>query len=152
MSNSVHIAFDGLDEFSEHIKFAGKQMQGADLAEIGELALTHPMREAQSRVPRLTSTLYRSIRIERLEVKQHSALLALVAGGDHVPYAAIQEFGGVIRPKRAKMLHWIDDAGNHVFANLVRIPAQPYMRPGWKAGLPALKSEIQTQYQNRMNR
>jgi len=48
--------------------------------------------------------------------------------GPHVVYANIQEFGGVITPKRVKFLHWVDADGDH-FARKVTIPAHPYMRP-----------------------
>jgi phage gpG-like protein len=45
-------------------------------------------------------------------------------------YARIHEFGGVITPKRAKMLSWIDpDTGWVIFARRVVIPARPYFRP-----------------------
>ena len=50
-------------------------------------------------------------------------------GSTGVIYAAIHEFGGVILPKRAKALHWVDDDGNDVFALRVVMPARPYIRP-----------------------
>ncbi len=48
--------------------------------------------------------------------------------GPHTVYANIQEFGGVIVPKRVRFLHWVDASGSH-FARKVTIPAHPYMRP-----------------------
>ena len=50
--------------------------------------------------------------------------------GTNVVYARIHEFGGVIKPVRAKMLSWIDkETGKRIFAHKAVIPARPYMRP-----------------------
>jgi phage gpG-like protein len=43
-------------------------------------------------------------------------------------YGRIQELGGVIKPVHAKMLHWVKD-GIDYFANMVTLPARPYLRP-----------------------
>jgi len=46
-------------------------------------------------------------------------------------YARIQEKGGTIRPRKAKMLHfWID--GREVFAHQVTLPPRPYLEPAIK--------------------
>lgn len=44
-------------------------------------------------------------------------------------YGRIQELGGIIKPVYAKMLSWINDSGERVFARSVRIPPRPYLRP-----------------------
>ena len=44
-------------------------------------------------------------------------------------YARIQELGGIIKPVTAKMLSWVSDTGERIFANAVHIPARPYLRP-----------------------
>ncbi len=54
---------------------------------------------------------------------------ATVAIGPTVLYARIHEYGGVIVPRNAPMLSWINNQGERVFANAVHIPARPYMRP-----------------------
>jgi HK97 gp10 family phage protein len=43
-------------------------------------------------------------------------------------YARIQEFGGTIKPVKAKMLHWEED-GKDIFAKSVTLPPRPYFRP-----------------------
>lgn len=48
--------------------------------------------------------------------------------GTDVEYAAIHEFGGEIRPRRARVLRFKID-GEWVQARRVRIPARPYVRP-----------------------
>jgi phage gpG-like protein len=49
--------------------------------------------------------------------------------GPTVIYGRIQELGGIIKPIHAAMLHWINDAGEDIFAHLVHIPPRPYLRP-----------------------
>lgn len=51
-------------------------------------------------------------------------------------YAQIHEFGGTIRPKRAKVLAF-DPGGGVVFARRVRITAQPYWLPTFDQDTPA---------------
>jgi phage gpG-like protein len=50
--------------------------------------------------------------------------------GTNKEYAAIQEFGGIIRPKNAPYLVFEID-GVIIQTTRVKIPAQPYMRPGF---------------------
>jgi hypothetical protein len=57
--------------------------------------------------------------------------------GSAVRHAAMREFGGTIRPVRAKLLHWVDPAtGEHRFAKVVhqrpggpRQGYRPWLRP-----------------------
>lgn len=44
-------------------------------------------------------------------------------------YGRIQELGGIIKPVYKKMLSWVGDNGERIFAHQVRIPARPYLRP-----------------------
>lgn len=48
-------------------------------------------------------------------------------------YARIQEYGGVITPKRARLLSWVDKGGIRRFAKRVTIPPKPYMRTSARA-------------------
>lgn len=76
---------------------------------------------------------------------------AKVSVGPTVIYGRIHELGGVIKPITAKMLHWVDEAGNHHQANAVTIPARPYLRPAvdenegkiWDAVAANLRIEIE---------
>jgi len=54
---------------------------------------------------------------------------AKVSVGPTVIYGRIHELGGVIKPVTAKMLHWVDEGGQHHQASSVTIPARPYLRP-----------------------
>ena len=69
--------------------------------------------------------LRNSIRVE----SKTSATGAVAEISPHTIYARIQEFGGIIYPRRASMLHWKDENGEDHFAKSVTIPARPYLRP-----------------------
>ena len=49
-------------------------------------------------------------------------------------YAAIHQFGGVIRPKKAKFLSFIGPDGTRYFAKKVTIPPRPFF-PVWQGKL-----------------
>jgi len=49
--------------------------------------------------------------------------------GSGLVYARAQELGAIILPIYAKMLSWVADSGERIFANRVQIPARPYLRP-----------------------
>lgn len=54
----------------------------------------------------------------------------VIAGGADVPYAAIHEFGGVIRPKHGRYLRFRTPDGAYHTVEKVFIPARPYMSTG----------------------
>lgn len=60
---------------------------------------------------------------------EQSETSALVHVGPSKLYGAIQEFGGTVRALHAKMLSWVNDAGERIFAFAVHLPARPYLRP-----------------------
>lgn len=61
--------------------------------------------------------------------------------GTDLEYAAIQEYGGEIVPKRARVLRFKVD-GEWVQARRVRIPAQPYVRPTFEADGQEAQAEV----------
>lgn len=101
--------------------------EAATLAvEAGSLKLAE---EAKMRAPFKTGTLRRSIQTEKADRGQ---LKARVVGPlASVPYAAMIEYGGVITPKKARMLAWRKPNGEWAFARKVVRRAQPYMRPAF---------------------
>jgi len=62
-------------------------------------------------------------------VKSDSDSVTVHVGPSDVEYGRIQELGGVIKPVKAKRLHWVDEEGRHLSALAVTIPARPYLRP-----------------------
>ena len=68
---------------------------------------------------------------------------ASVIIGTNLIYARIHEFGGIIVPKTARLLSWVDRlTGRRIFAKRVTIKAQPYMRPGFNQGRQGAKSKM----------
>jgi hypothetical protein len=51
--------------------------------------------------------------------------------GTNVEYARAQEEGATIVPVHAKMLHWVDEDGQDIFAREVTLPPRPYLRPAY---------------------
>lgn len=96
---------------------------------------------AQGYAPVRSGNLRSSIHLEQTGARE-------VTVGTDIVYARIQEFGGVVTPKRAKMLHFVVD-GQDVFAHSVTIPAHPYMRPAYDtrsgAALDAVQAAIRAQ-------
>jgi phage gpG-like protein len=75
-----------------------------------------------------TGNLFNSVQV--YDAKRSGKGAECSVGSLGVIYARIHEFGGTIKPKRAKMLSWIDKrTGERRFANSVTIPARPYVRP-----------------------
>ena len=77
---------------------------------------------------------------------------AEVDTGPSVLYAAIHEFGGIIKPIRAKMLSWIGDTGERIFANLVQIPARPYMRPAIDENEDRIVKAVETEVRRQLDK
>jgi HK97 gp10 family phage protein len=116
------------DHFKDAIAAAtGEQLKKAVMAG-GYVIEAHAKLNASAGRPGLnvdTGNLVNSIHTELVDSSETSAEVNVGTG---VIYAAIHEFGGVIEPVTAKLLSWVDD-GVRVFANLVHIPARPYLRP-----------------------
>lgn len=70
------------------------------------------------------SNLQKSTTLAKAFTLQVTAQSATVT--NPMPYAAIHQFGGVIRPKTKKYLSWINSKGERVFAKMVTIPARPF--------------------------
>lgn len=97
---------------------------------------------AERLAPKRTRTLARSITTE-IEASRTQAVARIGPSGAAIPSAAQVEFGGTIRPKRAKMLHWVDDAGVDHFAHEVTQREQPYMRPAWDENVDAAQGKME---------
>ncbi len=73
-----------------------------------------------------TGNLLNSVTAEQPVV---GLMKAYVEFGPHAVYAAIHEFGGLIRPIKAKTLKFIGKDGKWVYTKVVHMPARPYVRP-----------------------
>ena len=65
--------------------------------------------------------------------------------GPTVIYGRIQELGGIITAIRAKMLSWVSDTGERIFAHLVQIPARPYLRPAVDEHIEDIEAAVSVQ-------
>lgn len=134
------------------IKGLSKKLKqlGVDVEEKSELALIAGGLIIQNggkvRAPKKTRTLARSIHIgghedqapdfsgegprstQRVPKPERKKGRVKIFIGTDLVYAAIQEYGGEITPKRARFLRFKID-GEFVMTKRVRIPAHPYMRP-----------------------
>jgi len=57
--------------------------------------------------------------------------------GSNLKYAAIHEYGGIIRGKGGGKLHFVI-AGKHYMVDSVKIPARPYLRPSIQKNRPRI--------------
>ena len=129
----------GLGELKAQFGRIAKSMRGNMLAKAATSGLLLVENAAVQKAPKRTRTLARSIHTEILDQKDTSVEAAV---GTDVIYAAVMEFGKVITPKKAKMLHWVDEAGNDVFARKVTIKPHPYLRPAWDEKEDAMIQEV----------
>ncbi len=86
----------------------------------------------------ITRTLSRSLHMETAEKSRFRAVINV---GTNLVYAAIHEYGGIIRPKVKQFLRFVID-GRVIFAKAVQIPARPYLRPGYKENKQNVINEI----------
>ena len=57
-------------------------------------------------------------------------------------HGRIRELGGIIKPVFAKMLSWINDAGERVFAKQVTVVGKPYLAPAITDHHPEIKAAV----------
>lgn len=108
-------------------------------AEVLRGAIRINIRETFNREP--TGNLMNSINIETDHADSHSAEVNV---GTNVIYAAIHEFGGIIKAKNAPFLHFVID-GRHILTKSVNMPARPYMRPAVDENREAIFETIANQ-------
>jgi len=77
-----------------------------------------------------------------VEEAEKTATSASVNVGTGVEYAAIHEFGGIIKARVKKALHFVVN-GQYRFAKAVVIPARPYLRPAVDEHKPEIQTAIE---------
>lgn len=153
------VTVKGLNGLSKKLKALGIDVgrKAEQAAVAGGLILQNGMKQ---RAPRKTRTLARSIHIgghedqasdfstggdkrgrNRVPSPERSKNRVKIYIGTNLIYAAIHEYGGEIRPKRAVFLRFQIDS-EWVMARRVRIPAQPYVRPTFEADGPEAQREV----------
>lgn len=117
------------------IKSNFKAVKGAvtgDMLEKAALAVAHYI-EAQAKINIERTFSRKSVgnlaNSFAVETAQKTETRVMVDVGPTAIYGRIQELGGIIKPVTARMLSWIGDDGQRIFAKMVQIPARPYLRP-----------------------
>jgi len=85
-----------------------------------------------------TGHLRRSIKVT---IKREGSEI-VGAIGSNVKYAAIHEYGGVIKAKNAPYLHFKTSKGNWVRVKQVTIPKRPFIAPFLKSGARTIERNI----------
>lgn len=125
-TEGMSVTVQGLPELIAKLKQLGESFSENGLRLAVTAGALPIQNAAKQNAPKKHRILADSIHTEVIEADDNHAVAEI---GTNVVYAAIQEFGGTITPKTAKMLHWVDDDGNDIFAHSVTIPAHPYLRP-----------------------
>lgn len=91
-----------------------------------------------------TGNLRDSIRLAKFsQFSPNSGATAVItAGNSRVPYSAIHEYGGVIRPTKGQYLTF-QVSGRFVSVRQVTIPARPYLAPAFKEMIPEFDNYLQ---------
>ena len=105
------------DAIEAGVKRGAEKVQERARANVGRKFTKHP-----------TGKLRESIRVEM----EGAGRNAKAKVGSDLIYSRIHEYGGIIRPKNAKMLAWRGEDGKMIFAKQVNMPARPYLEPALK--------------------
>ncbi len=93
---------------------------------VGHVVEAYAKVNANEVFERPTSNLAGSICVIEGKAEERKATVSV---GPTALHGRIHELGGTILPVEAKVLHWVNDQGEDVFANVVHLPARPYLRP-----------------------
>lgn len=127
-------------QFDSLLKKVDKDMRG----EVAKQALAQGalIGEQQAKINLESQGLHKTGQLGNSIQVYNKTPTSVEFGSRGVIYAAIHEFGGTILPKRAKVLHWVNDAGEDVFALKSVIPARPYIRPVLKTHKKQIEDAI----------
>ena len=145
MSDPVRIQIVNLNEFKAQLAALAEKGRGKTIVtalRAGALVVRNAAKENVHRVLNTrgkgTGNLARSIHIE---VESEELDKAAVDIGTDLVYAPVHEFGAIITPKKAKMLHWVEN-GIDIWAHAVQIPARPYLRPAMDENVQAIQDAV----------
>lgn len=123
MAGFININIQGEAALSRALERAEKAVSD-EAVQIGLVAgALIVQNDAKRRAPFKTGTLKRSLKHESIPVHRS------VTVGTDLPYAAMQEYGGTVRPRNKRFLRFVVE-GQEIFTKgPVKIPAHPYLRP-----------------------
>ena len=94
--------------------------------------------------------LARTVRVGAMRYTGKKLTAYIEAGSPDVPYAAVHEFGAVIRAKNGPNLIFFGNMGQGPFKVMkptVTIPARPYLTPALRDASPEIVSHVQKELQ-----
>lgn len=130
MPAQVEAKIVNLPQFKEKLRHLKAEARGEPLAKAAHAGAFQLIGYIKVNITEAPLVDTGNLRASVTEDEFHSeALRVWVTLGPHTVYARIHEFGGIIRPTKALLLHWVDKAGVDHYAKAVQIPARPYIRP-----------------------
>ena len=124
---------------ANNVKRAKSALSGDQLMNIAMGGGRIIQSNARTYAPKDTGNLSTSINTQPQRTTRTGAYVEI---GTDVIYANIQELGGWIKPKTAKILRWQGSDGKWHAAHAVYIKPQPYMRPAVDNHKGEIKSAI----------
>lgn len=130
--SGIELSFPNLGEFTAMLKDLGdaaQEVMGEAVkagAELGKVYVTENIRD-QKLID--TSNLVNSVEATLDEVTATYATASVGPRG--VAYARIHEFGGLIKAKNAKYMHFKTKDGSWHKVKTVHMPPRPYIRPAF---------------------
>ena len=133
------VTIHGLDEFEAQLKRLGDKARSEKILDSLEAGGRVIQIYAQDNVRTKLNRHPTGNLVNNIDVRKEGKIILVGAWG--TVYAKIHEFGGVITPIKAKMLHFFVD-GVEVFAKRVSIPARPYLRPAVDEHMPEIEQAV----------
>jgi HK97 gp10 family phage protein len=127
--SDVSATISGVDDLLARFKALKQAATGKRLKTVLKAAALPMQNAAKENAPYRSGTLSRGITLEDGPIDDYSAKVFISTS--NIPYAAIQEFGGTIKPIKGKFLIWRDAGGKVHAAKMVTIPPKPYLRPAF---------------------
>ena len=127
--SDVTATISGVDDLLSKFKALKQAATGKRLKTVLKAAALPMQNAAKENAPYRSGTLSRGITLEDGPIDDYSAKVFISTS--NIPYAAIQEFGGTIKPIKGKFLTWRDSSGKWHAATQVTIPPHPYLRPAF---------------------
>ena len=96
---------------------------------------------SRTRLGWITGELRQSVgRVFR--IRRRGPVIEGEMGTSGTPHAAIHEYGGIIRPRRAEYLKFRTRGGQWVTTRRVRMPARPYLSRALEDELPSIEMQL----------
>jgi len=128
----------GLDQLLRKLNEMGKAAASSAIGDALTAGAQLIVNDAKERAPVLTGTLRRYLHSSKPTRKSGQWEVQV---GTNLRYAAIHEYGGIIKAKNKPFLVF-KIGGKLIFTKSVQIPARPYLRPAFDSQKDAAITEV----------